>query len=110
MNMVIKMKDDMKIEFTDRYKANGIPYPDPKTCCPECEGMGVNPFYMKKYDKELQEGIAKGEYVAEQFPDMEKFGEPYLSMYLAAEKEHPSRDGTHFLKCLDCGGTGKIIQ
>lgn len=32
------------IEFTDRYKALGIPYPDPETVCKgRCEGTGVYP-------------------------------------------------------------------
>jgi len=31
-------------EFTDRYRALGIPYPDPNTMCPgPCEGIGVYP-------------------------------------------------------------------
>ena len=34
----------MTIEFTDRYKALGIPYPDPETMCKgHCEGTGVYP-------------------------------------------------------------------
>lgn len=32
-------------EFTDRYQAIGIPYPDPKTCCDECDGMGCYPVH-----------------------------------------------------------------
>lgn len=59
------------IEATDRHKALDIPYPDPKTCCPECEGMGCSPFYIK------------------------------------AEDEHPSGEGWHYLKCIECKGAGK---
>ena len=34
----------MKIEWTDRYTALGIPYPDPETVCKgDCEGVGVYP-------------------------------------------------------------------
>lgn len=34
----------MSVEFTDRYKALGIPYPDPKAVCKgPCEGVGVYP-------------------------------------------------------------------
>ena len=34
----------MKIEWSDRYKALGIPYPDPKTVCKgQCEGLGFVP-------------------------------------------------------------------
>lgn len=88
--------ENIELEITDRYKANGIPYPDPRTCCPECDGMGISPFYMKEHDKN-----------AELDYDMEPFGEPYLSMYLKAEEEHPTEDGYHYLKCIACNGTGK---
>jgi len=32
-----------KYEITDRYKALGIPYPDPKTACSPCDGIGKHP-------------------------------------------------------------------
>ena len=32
------------MDFTDRYKAIGIPYPDPETMCQgPCEGVGIYP-------------------------------------------------------------------
>lgn len=36
-----------RMEFTDRYQALGIAYPDPETMCKgDCEGIGVYPqFY-----------------------------------------------------------------
>ena len=34
-----------EIEFTDRYPALGIPYPDPETMCKgECDGVGWFPL------------------------------------------------------------------
>ncbi len=34
----------MKIEWSDRYQALGMPYPDPKTVCRgQCEGTGFVP-------------------------------------------------------------------
>jgi len=34
----------VEVEFSDRYSATGIPYPDPETMCHgQCEGMGVVP-------------------------------------------------------------------
>jgi len=75
------MKKD-KLEFTDRY--TGMPYPDPKTMCDgQCEGMGVVPIGSD---------------------DME---EPFRTLWLEAEKKKPSDDGTHFVTCPDCNGTGK---
>lgn len=41
------------MDFTDRYKAAGIPHPDPKKVCKgPCEGMGVYPMP----DKRLNDG------------------------------------------------------
>jgi hypothetical protein len=54
-------------EFTDRYKALGIPYPDPATMCKgQCEGTGFVPI-----------GI----------DDLE---EPWHSLWLAAEEIQPT--------------------
>jgi hypothetical protein len=71
-----------KLEITDRYER--MPYPDPETMCKgQCEGLGVVPTSSD---------------------DME---EPFRTLWLEAEKEDPSDDGTHFVKCPDCKGTGK---
>ena len=73
-----------EIEFTDRYEALGIPYPDPKTMCKgQCEGTGWVPIAQD---------------------DME---EPFRTLWLEAEKKKPTDDGTHFVTCPNCGGTGK---
>jgi len=74
----------MKIEFTDRYKALGIPYPDPMTMCHGlCEGTGWVPIH--KNDPE----------------------ESWKTLWLEAEKKSPSDDSYHFVKCIECNGTGK---
>lgn len=76
----------MSFEFTDRYQALGIPYPDPETMCKgDCEGTGMVP-------------IAKGD------------GNPvYRALWDEAEAKEHADDGWHFVKCPDCGGTGKRI-
>jgi len=72
------------IEITDRYEALGMPAPDLETMCEDqCEGTGWVP-------------IGKD--------DME---EPWRGLWLAAETEAASLDGTHFVKCPTCGGTGR---
>lgn len=72
------------IEFDDRYKALGMPYPDPDTMCrSHCEGTGVVPIKADETD------------------------EPWRSLWLEAERSCPADDGWHFVKCPDCGGTGK---
>ena len=75
------MSDEM--EFTDRYQALGIPYPDPKTMCHgDCEGTGWLPIDRDETDSELQ------------------------AMWREAEAIKPTDDGWHFVKCPECGGTG----
>lgn len=79
--------EDFKIEFTDRYKALGIPYPDPKTMCQgQCEGTGVVPISADETE------------------------EPYRTLWLEAEAKEHDEDGWHFIKCQDCNGTGKRIH
>jgi hypothetical protein len=73
-----------EIEFTDRYQALGIPYPDPETVClGQCEGTGFVP--VKADDEE----------------------ECFRELWRQAEIKSPSDDGWHFVKCPDCNGTGK---
>lgn len=78
----------MSIEITDRYKALGIPYPDPKTMCQgQCEGTGYVPIHKTEADPE------------------------WKKLWDKAEAETgPSDDGWHFVSCPDCGGSGKRAQ
>jgi hypothetical protein len=70
------------MEFTDRYQALGIPYPDPETMCKgDCEGTGYVPV---KYDS---------------------VEEPYRQLWLDAEEAEPTDDGWHFVICPTCNGT-----
>lgn len=93
MNDIIDIKDDYKsldkcnckIEIVDRY--TDIGYPDLETMCKgQCEGLGVVP--IQKND----------------------FSEPWHTLYLELEKINPSNDGTQFVKCPECNGTGKRID
>ena len=43
-----------QIEFTDRYKATGTPYPD-ENSCDWCEGMGISPLSKTKINSEAVE-------------------------------------------------------
>lgn len=70
----------MSIEFTDRYKALGIPYPDVETMClGQCEGIGW-------------------------FPENDETSALWQEAHAA--KPHAC-DGWHFVKCPDCNGSGK---
>lgn len=76
-----------EFEFTDRYQALGIPYPDTATMCQDqCEGTGFVP--VAKDDAE----------------------EPWRTLWVEAEAKSPSDDGWHFVKCPSCGGTGKAAR
>lgn len=87
------------IEYYDRYSALGIPEPDPQTMCHgDCEGTGWVPIYNDMYFGGVVYAVAE-----------KRIEEKYLESWNAAHKtagEHPC-DGWHFIKCLDCQGTGK---
>jgi hypothetical protein len=75
---------EAEMEFTDRYQALGMPYPDPATMCAgDCEGTGVVPIKGDERDP------------------------TYRKLWQEAEAKAPADDGWHFVKCPECGGTGK---
>lgn len=67
-------------QVTTRYGSGG---PGKNVCKGQCEGMGVVPVKADTKDPRFKK------------------------LWLAAEKKKPSDDGYHFVKCPDCGGTGK---
>ena len=91
-------------EFTDRYKALGIPYPDPETVCAgKCEGTGVYPVFDEI-------GMTAQQRVRRQlrFVDPPENSEADSRLWREAHlKADHVCDGWHFVKCPDCGGTGK---
>ena len=85
-----------EFEFTDRYKALGIPYPDPATMCKgQCEGTGWVPVYLAEGDSR---SVKCG---SERDPVL-------VAAWKRTEACMPSDDGWHFVKCPECGGTGKV--
>ena len=75
----------MSMEFTDRYKALGIPYPDPETMCPgDCEGTGWVPIAAEDTDPVYR---------------------PLWEAAHAKPHDEPC-DGWHFVTCPKCNGTG----
>lgn len=70
------------IEFSDRYTALGIPYPDPKTMClGQCEGTGFVPIHAREKDP------------------------VFVSLWKKAEEREPTDDGWHFVTCPACEGS-----
>lgn len=79
--------------FTDRYQALGVPYPDSETMCAgSCEGMGVYP--QRGDDPTITEAERELWSAAHNTPNAHEF-------------DNGECDGYHFIKCPDCGGTGK---
>ena len=86
-------------EFTNRYKALGLLYPDPETMClGECEGTGYYPVKVEGWLPSLISTSEVSEYEMEQ----------WVIAHSATDvhKNEPC-DGWHFIKCPDCEGTGK---
>lgn len=74
----------MSFEFTDRYQALGIPYPNPDTVCQgQCEGTGLVPIHKDEDDP------------------------VFKALWIEADKVATTDDGWHFVKCPDCHGRGK---
>lgn len=86
-----------QIEFTDRYGGN--PPSWLRGCFDQCEATGYVPIFkplvlMSEQERKNNLGI-RGD-------------EKYLLDWIAAEKENPSKDNWHFLKCHSCHGTGRV--
>lgn len=80
------------MEFTDRYQALGIPYPDPTTMCKgECEGTGWVPVGKDDPDLVFQK-LWQGAHDAAHAPNT------------------PACDGWHMVRCPECDGTGKALS
>lgn len=79
------------MEFTDRYKATGIPYPD-ENSCDSCEGMGLYPIRAE----ELNKGACKS---------------PEGKLLVIGQKEEDGKpspdDGYLFVQCPICKGSRK---
>ena len=95
--------DEKKIEFTDRYSALGMALPDPKTMCKgPCEGTGYVPIKGFAWEQEKK---GMGGLVSMGGPS--SADARYQEKWQEAEDKEPTDDGWHFVKCLDCNGTGK---
>ena len=109
-------------EFTDRYKALGIPYPDPKTCCKgHCEGTGMFPMaspfgvghlkYEVVADREYAHLWIKEHKKCRWWMRIIRFWRFDLAQRYGWKTHFDvifrPCDGWHFVKCPDCQGTGK---
>lgn len=104
-NKLLRLCESAGIEVSDRYTALGIGHPDPETVCQgQCEGTGYVPIDGCDFDPPLCGGC-EGKCRSTVKED-EVWREPWLQ----AEVENPNKPGDsyHFVKCPDCGGTGKL--
>lgn len=108
-------------QFTDRYQALGIPYPDPATMCQgQCEGTGwipvhgpvkprrgrVSPVDQEEDPRLLAAWRAAHTVTCSVFGRIRNFTLGIVTLdrfrlQLAIER----CDGYHFVKCPDCNGT-----
>ena len=85
------------MEYNDRYSVMGIGRPDPETMCSgQCEGTGLIPVWMTTPGARM-----------DCRPDESETDETLKNLWLEAEKKEKTNDGYHFVKCPDCGGSGK---
>ena len=101
-------REIVEIEFTDRYQALGIPYPEPETMCGgQCEGTGWVPIHYSE-DKEPWRSLwIKAEDKKREQIKMGRLRAVYLIIFKGGEGITDLDDGYHFVKCPDCKGTGK---
>lgn len=93
------------MDFTDRYQALGMRYPDPLTVCNgECEGTGVVPVFMDT----AAAAQFRGEGAADNTAKSPDETDPELvELWKQAESLQPADDGWHFVRCPTCKGSGK---
>lgn len=97
---------DNEMQFTDRYQALGIPYPEAATVCHgQCEGVGC---YPQRGDDSTSTPYERAAWQQEH----DKAHRLGFKLRMAWRFRSPRMlwekcDGWHFIKCPDCGGTGK---
>jgi hypothetical protein len=99
----------MQIEWSDRYKALGLPYPDPETMCRgQCEGVGMYPVYLPEFDhRRADESPVSFSGSLDEPSEQERAAWSAVHDASKHETEGGRCDGWHFIKCPDCDGSGK---
>lgn len=100
------------IEFTDRYEALGMPYPEPETMCQgDCEGTGAYPLAGPCPEagretslwEEAHQACSIGGRARSFFTG--KSGR--YGLFKDLRWAFRRCDGWHFVKCPACDGTGR---
>lgn len=92
----------IEVEFTDRYGGHMPSWL--RGCHGECEAMGWTPIYRAEFDT--------GEFGARIVED-HPLGDLEIAAWNEAHNADEAHadgrcDGWHFVKCLDCGGSGRV--
>jgi hypothetical protein len=108
-------------EFTDRYEALGIPYPNPETMCKgHCDGVGFYPVihHLKQptgnnltISDEHNTDYENAEWLKEHNKTCRSIRWRLKRLFTRYWKSAFEKcDGWHFIKCPDCNGTGKETE
>jgi hypothetical protein len=97
---------DAAFQFTDRYQAAGIPYPQPGTVClGQCEGMGCVPINRDETEPRFKALWEEAHRTKHSITDRMLIQARELAPWFPFHRE--GCDGWHFVRCPDCNGTGK---
>lgn len=105
-----------EIEFTDRYQALGIPYPDPETMClGQCEGTGIVPVHFSDDDPVFKAlWLECHNRVCNPRGFLQNLWRAWLeqewAFFWLTIKQGWRCDGWHFVTCPDCKGTRKRLH
>ena len=100
-----------EFEFTDRYDALGIPYPDTETMCQgQCEGTGWIPVHYSENEEPWRSLWIEAENKKRKQIKMGRLRALYLIVFKRIKAITNLDDGYHFVKCPDCNGTGKRVK
>lgn len=95
----------MTYQFVDRYSTTGKPYPDKRTMCKRCDGMGCYPIKSLK----MHDNYDASWMNEEDFEDEFLWQKAHKAGNVIKRFIHQFRcDGWHFVECKNCGGTGRI--
>lgn len=109
------------IQYTNRYEALGIPYPNPETMCKgQCEGVGLYPVNGRDIYSNTAEEInewlklhhAHCSFKGTLVSILSHWEWWYWRSVFKDIRRNPREwgcDGWHFIKCPDCKGTGKRV-